>query len=402
MAKYSYQAVNSIGKVENGKIDASNEIEARVKLKAINLTITQLSEVRALQQKQTTSTKKVKSKDLQIFTRQFSTLINAGIPIVDAMKMLGESGHNPVLKEAINTVRESIESGKRLGDAMAQFPGVFDRLYVNMIRAGEEAGILDGILDRLAIYLEKSQKIRNQVKGALVYPIAIVFVAILVIVGMLVFIIPKFEEMYNNAGKKLPGLTQIVINISQFLIHKFHILLIGIFGIVYLIYMFANTPEGKKELDRIFIRVPVFGDLIQKSSIARMSRTLATLLSSGVNVIDTLEIAARTSGNAVIEDALVRAKEAVTEGRPLASPLAKEKMIPEMVTQMIAIGEKSGMMDAMFAKIADFYEDDVEVAVKAMTSLIEPILMVGLGGTIAFIILAMYLPIFDMANLSSK
>lgn len=401
MPKFFYQAKDAGGQVQTGQMDGADETEIRVKLKAKNLT-----PIRVVTQSPS-STKapdtgffapKASSRDLQIFTRQLSTLVNAGIPVVDSLKMLGEGKRNPVLKDAANRVREAIESGKRLGDAMASQGHVFDRLYVNMVRAGEEAGIMDSILERLAVYMEKSEKIKKQIKSAMFYPVGVIFVAALVVTGILVFVIPKFQDLYSKSGKELPALTQMVIQMSHFLINKWYIAAAVMIGVPWMIVSWTKTPEGKEVLDRTLIRMPVFGELIQKSSVARMSRTLSTLLSSGVSVIDALDIAARTAGNRVIEEALIRSKESVTGGRPLAAPLAKEPMIPEMVSQMIRIGEQSGTMDVMFAKIADFYEDDVENAVKASMSLIEPVLMVVLGGVIAVLVMAMYLPIFDLAS----
>jgi type IV pilus assembly protein PilC len=398
MAKFNYQARTATGQITNGSIDASDESEARVKIRAKNMVPLRVSGMGPAGYKKAPVVR-VSSRELQIFTRQLSTLVNAGIPIVDSLRMLGEGGRKDVLKDVAVKVRIGIESGRRLSDSLANFPGIFDRLYVNMVHAGEEAGILDGILNRLAIYMEKSEKIKKQVQGALVYPIAVVIIAILVISGIMVFIIPKFQELYTNSGKALPLLTQMVVNASQFMIHKYYVIFGVLLGGGFAFAQYARSPGGKDELDRILIRLPVAGELVQKSSLARMARTLSTLLTSGVSVINALEIASRTSGNRVIEEALIRAKESVTAGRPLATPLQREKMIPEMVIQMIAIGEKSGTMDVMFGKIADFYEDDIENAVRAMTSLIEPILMVGLGGAVAILVIAMYLPIFDMASL---
>ena len=401
MPKFFYQAKDAGGQVQTGQMDGADETEIRVKLKAKNLTpirvVTQNpSSVRAPQAG--FFAPKASSRDLQIFTRQLSTLVNAGIPVVDSLKMLGEGKRNPVLKDAANRVREAIEGGKRLGDAMASQGHVFDRLYVNMVRAGEEAGIMDSILERLAVYMEKSEKIKKQIKSAMFYPVGVIFVAALVVTGILVFVIPKFQDLYSKSGKELPALTQMVIHMSHFLINKWYIAGAVMIGVPWMIVAWTKTPEGKEVIDRTLIRMPVFGELIQKSSVARMSRTLSTLLSSGVSVIDALDIAARTAGNRVIEEALIRSKESVTGGRALAAPLAKEPMIPEMVSQMIRIGEQSGTMDVMFAKIADFYEDDVENAVKASMSLIEPVLMVVLGGVIAVLVMAMYLPIFDLAS----
>lgn len=404
MARYQFQARNAVGKIQLGQVEAGSESEAVLKIKSQNLMPLKIivapqsggagASVAGL------FTPRVPSKDLQIFTRQFSTLINAGIPVVDSLRILSEGKRNLLLKEAAAKVKTSIEGGRRLGDAMSTMPLVFDKFYVNMVRAGEEAGILDNILNRLAIYLEKSEKIKKQVTGAMVYPSAIIIVAGLVITGILVFIIPKFQELYSASGKALPAITQMVVDLSHFLVTKWYIVIGGLFVTPYGLITYYRTDEGKTVFDRIFIRAPVIGDLVQKSSIARMSRTLSTLLSSGVGVVEALDIAAKTAGNKVIEDALFRSKESVIAGKPLAAPLGKEKNIPDMVVQMIAIGEESGQMDVMLGKIADFYEDDVENAVKAMTSLIEPLLMVFLGGSIAVLVTAMYLPIFDLANVT--
>lgn len=404
MPKFMYQAKNAAGKIQMGQLEANSEDEARSRIKGQNMVPLRViiaggvPKVKPKGGGFTLFTPKVSSKELQIFTRQFSTLINAGIPVVDSLKLLSEGKRNIVLKEAVSKVKSSIEGGKRLGDAMAASPHVFDRFFINMVRAGEEAGILDNILLRLSVYLEKSEKIKKQVTSALFYPAAIIFVAIIVITGILIFVIPKFQELYAGSGQELPAITQMVVHISDLFRTKWYVVIAAMIGIPYGFFAWYGTTEGKDTCDRIFIQVPVFGDLIQKSSVARMTRTLSTLLSSGVSVIEALEIASKTAGNKVIEDALIRSKESVTQGRPLATPLVKEKAIPDMVTQMIAIGEQSGTLDTMLSKIADFYEDDVENAVKAMTSLIEPILMVFLGGSIAVLVSAMYLPIFNMAD----
>ncbi len=405
MARYLFQARNAAGKVQTGQLEAADEADLRQKLKSQNMVPLRIVQAPAPKGSVAGAAgslfggpKKANTKDLQIFTRQFSTLINAGIPVVDALKLLGDGKRDPTLKEAAQKVRTQIEAGKRLGDAMGTMPHIFDRFYVNMVRAGEEAGILDGILMRLSTYMEKAEKIKKQVVGALVYPAAIIVVAVIVIVGILIFVIPKFQEMFSSAGKELPAITQVVVNMSQFLIQKWYLVPVLAIGIPYATFTWYQTPEGRDTFDRIIIRIPLFGELIQKSAVAKLSRTLSTLLSSGVSVMEALDIAAKTAGNAVIEEALIRSKESVMSGRSLAQPLSKEPMIPDMVAQMIAIGEQSGTLDTMLGKIADFYEDDVENAVKALTSMIEPLLMIFLGGTIAVLVLAMYLPIFDMAN----
>jgi type IV pilus assembly protein PilC len=408
MAKYAYQAKNKTGQLSQGEIDGLNETEVRIKLRAMGLEASRViskSQIGAAAARKAAPSggmnlfrPRVKGKDLQVFTRQFATLINAGIPVVDALKILSEGMRPGPLKDAASKVKSSIENGRRLAEAMSQHPYVFDRLYCNMIQAGEEAGIMDGILARLAQYIEKSEKIRGQVKGAMVYPGVIIAVACMVITGILVFIMPKFEQFFAAAGKAPPALTQMVVNISHSMVNQWYVYLGVLIGVPVLFMQWAATPSGKESLDRFLIYAPIFGDVIQKSALARLTRTLSTLLSSGVGVIEAIEIAAKTAGNSVVESALLRARNGVMQGRPFAGPLTKEKVIPDMVVQMIAIGEQSGTMDIMLGKIADFYEDEVENAVKAMTSLIEPLLMVVLGGAIAFLVIAMYLPVFNMAD----
>lgn len=409
MPRFSYTAKNMAGQTLNGELEAANENEARVRLRAQQLIPIRLAKsgggARGVAKKGGGGgglglfAPKVKTKDLQIFTRQFATLINAGIPVVDALKILSEGLRPGLLRDASAKVKSSIENGKRLADSMASTSGVFDKLYVNMIQAGEEAGILDSILNRLAVYMEKSEKIKGQVKGAMVYPAVILVVAGLVISGILVFIIPKFNEFYSSAGKAPPALTQMVVALSNSLVQKWYMYIGTAIAIPYGLMYYLDTPEGKQNFDSFVLKVPVVGEVALKSSIARLSRTLSTLLSSGVGLIDAIDIAARTSGNGVIEAILIKSKESVTQGRSFSAPLGKEKVIPEMVVQMIAIGEQSGTMDVMLGKIADFYEDEVETSVKAMTSLIEPLMMVFLGGIIAVLVIAMYLPIFSMGDI---
>ncbi len=403
MAKFQYQAKNASGQLVQGEIEAAHQQEAIIRLRA-----QQLLPVRLVQtgggarpgvgKNTSLFAARVNGKDLQVFTRQFATLINAGIPVVDSLKILSEGLRPGLLKEASAQVKSSIESGRRLADSMAQVPTVFDKLYVNMIQAGEEAGILDGILQRLAIYMEKSEKLKSQVKGAMVYPAVIIAVAFVVITGILVFIIPKFMEFFTSAGKEPPALTQMVVNLSNSLVNHWLLYLsVAILGPIAFI-QWLKTDSGKDTFDRFVMKAPIFGEVIQKSAIARLTRTLSTLLGSGVGLISAIEISAKTSGNIVIEQSLLRCKESVTQGRTFASPLSKEKAFPDMVVQMISIGEQSGTLDIMLGKIADFYEDEVETAVKAMTSLLEPLLMVVLGGIIAVLVIAMYLPIFNMAD----
>ena len=405
MAIYNYLARSINGKMSRGIIEARDEADAKIKLRARQLIPTKLD----LNSKKKGGSElenfingflapKIKSKELQIFTRQFATLINSGIPISDAIRILSEGSINAVLKEALVQIRASIEVGKRLSDSMEQHPKVFDRLYCNLIRAGEEAGILDTILTRLSTYIEKNEKIKNQVKGALIMPSVITGVAIIVVSGIIFFIIPKFQEFYAGSGKPLPALTMMIVGLSKFMRGNWAMIIISGVGSVIGLMSYLNTTDGQRKFDEIIINAPLFGDMVQKASVARMSRTLSTLLSSGIGLIEAIEIAARTSGNSVIERALLACKESVTNGKPFHQPLARQKEIPHMVSQMVAIGEQSGAIDTMLSKIADFYEDEVENSVKAMTSLIEPLLMVVLGGIIAVIMVAMYLPIFGLSD----
>lgn len=408
MAKYQFQARSLSGKIQTGYIDAKDEPEAKVRLRAKQLMPMTLKVVTNAPGSKKSSqdigalgaifAPKVKTKDLQIFTRQFATLINSGIPIVDALKILSESTSDQLIKEAIIQIKASIETGKKLSDSMKAYPRVFDDLYCNMIKAGEEAGIIDVILIRLSVYSEKNEKIKNQIKSAMTMPLVIVFAAVAVISGIILFIIPKFQELYKSSGKELPGLTQLLINASDGLRNHW-LSIIGMIAVsAYFIISYFATKEGRQALDKFLINAPVIGDVVQKSSVARLSRTMSTLLSSGISMLESIDIAANTAGNHVIEEALKSCKESISVGRPFHLPLSRQKEIPQMVSQMVAIGEQTGALDAMLGKIADFYEDEVENSVRAMTSLIEPILMIVLGGAIGFILIAMYLPIFQMGD----
>lgn len=407
MAKYQFQARSLSGKIQTGYIDAKDEPEAKVRLRAKQLMPMTLKVVASGPTKaagQEISAlgaifePKVKTKDLQIFTRQFATLINSGIPIVDALKILSESTSDKMIKEAVIQVKASIETGRKLSDSMKAYPRVFNDLYCNMIRAGEEAGIIDVILNRLSVYSEKNEKIKNQIKSAMTMPVVIVFAAIIVITGIIVFIIPKFQELYKSSGKELPGLTQMLINFSEALRNHWMGIIAVLAVAAYFIATFFATKEGRQIMDKFLINAPIIGDVVQKSSVARLSRTMSTLLASGVSMLEAIDIAADTAGNCVIEQALKSCKESISVGRPFHLPLSRQKEIPQMVSQMVAIGEQTGALDAMLGKIADFYEDEVENSIRAMTSLIEPLLMIVLGGAIGFILIAMYLPVFQLGD----
>ncbi len=404
MAKFLYQAKSLTGGMKSGVVDAANEMEARVKIKSMKMDPVKIISAGGAPSAKSVGdlsffkATKITPKELQVFTRQLSTLINAGIPVVDALRILIDGSRAGVMKDALTKVKSDIETGKRLSTALASHPKIFDRLYCNLVEAGEEAGILDQILNRLSIYIEKNQKIKSQVKGAMVMPIVIISFAVLVITGILLFVIPKLREVFEAGGQKLPALTQMVINLSDSIQTNWYIYLGFSVGVPYALITYINTDEGKKVFDHLIVKAPLFGTLVLRSAVARMTRTLSTLLGSGVGLIESIEIAARTSGNYAIEEALLRTKEQVLQGKAFAVPLAKEKLIPEMVTQMVGIGEQSGSVDQMLGKIADFYEDEVENAVKGLTSMIEPIMMVFLGGAIAVLVVAMYLPVFSLGD----
>lgn len=402
MPTYKFQAKAEDGRVVRGELDAGNEAEARVRLRAQRLTPIRVGQDIAIagEQKKISmfSKSSVSSKDLQVFTRQFSVLVSAGVPIVQSLDAMARGARSPGLTTTLMKVTGDVERGRRLADAMANQPIVFDRLYVNLVRAGEESGSLDVVLNRLAEYIEKSVKLKGKILAALWYPAIIILVAIIVICIIMVFVVPKIASMFKDNGQQLPFLTQMVINVSNFCQHQWYLLVAFLVGVPVMCKMYYESADGRKNIDAILLEVPIFGTLIQRGAIARFSRTLATLLSSGVRIIDALEISSATTGNWVLESGLVNAKNSISKGRSLAEPLGAMPYFPKMVTQMIAIGEATGNLDQMLNKIADFYEDEVENATAAMTSMIEPILMVVLGGIIAVIVIAMYLPLFNLAG----
>ncbi len=402
MATFEFQAKAEDGRIVRGELQASNEAEARIRMRAQHLTPLRITSKKSGGEfdfrKLALFADSVSLKDLQVFTRQFAVLVSAGVPIVQSLEAMSRGARSVAMTNVLRGVCADVEKGKRLGDALSTRPAVFDRLYINLVRAGEEGGVLEAVLNRLASYIETSVKLRAKVKAALFYPMAILVVAIIVISFIMVFVVPKMSEMFMKSGQELPGLTVMVVNISVFFQHYWYVIIAAMIAIPLGIKMYYDTPDGRKVCDAIFIEVPVFGDLIKKSAIARFSRTLSTLLASGVRIIDALEISSATTGNWMIEKALLETKDAVSRGKTLAEPLAKIPYFPNMVTQMISIGEQTGNIDQMLSKVADFYEDEVENATDAMTSLMEPLLMVVLGGIIAVIVVAMYLPIFNLAN----
>ncbi len=342
----------------------------------------------------------VKDKDLVVFTRQFATMIGAGLPLVQAMEILSQQTENKAFAKIIGDIKSDVEGGSTFADALKKYPRIFSELYANMVAAGETGGILDTILIRLATYIEKAQSLKRKVKGAMVYPAVVISVAILVIIVIMVFVVPTFSKMFAQLGGQLPAPTQLIINMSQFLGGTGGlVVLAAVIGTIVSITQFRRTEPGRKVTDRIILTLPIVGVLFKKVAVAKFTRTLGTLISSGVPILDGLTITAKTAGNKVIEKAVMGVRQGVSEGQTVAEPLSHAKVFPPMVTQMIAVGESTGALDNMLDKIADFYDDEVDIAVGALTSMIEPMLMVFLGGSVGFIVVAMYLPIFKLITI---
>jgi type IV pilus assembly protein PilC len=341
---------------------------------------------------------KVTTRDLVIFTRQFATMIDAGLPLVQCLDILGKQQDNKTFKKILVQVKEDVESGSTFADALKKHPKAFDELYVNLVAAGEIGGILDTILNRLAAYIEKALKLKKQVKSAMTYPATIIGIATVVISVILVFVIPSFEKMFADFGGELPMPTQVVINLSNFIQSYIFVIIGGIFGTVWLLKRIYKTPQGRLRMDQLALRLPIMGVLVRKVAVAKFTRTLGTMISSGVPILDGLDIVAKTAGNKVVENAIYHVAKSISEGKTIAEPLEKSGVFPPMVCQMIAVGEQSGSIDTMLNKIADFYDDEVDDAVGNLTAMMEPLLMLFLGTTVGGLVIAMYLPIFKLAG----
>jgi type IV pilus assembly protein PilC len=342
--------------------------------------------------------KKVTTRDLVIFTRQFATMIDAGLPLVQCLDILGKQQDNKTFKQILLKVKEDVESGSTFADALKRHPKAFGELYVNLVAAGEVGGILDTILNRLAVYIEKALKLKKKVKSAMTYPATIVGIAVIVIAVILIFVIPSFEKMFQDFGGELPGPTQFVISLSN-LIQRYILVFIGAFFLgSWLFRRYYRTSAGRLQMDALFLRLPIVGILIRKVAVAKFSRTLGTMISSGVPILDGLDIVARTAGNKIVENAIYRVRQSISEGKTIAEPLEQSGVFPPMVCQMIAVGEQSGAIDIMLNKIADFYDDEVDDAVGNLTAMMEPLLMLFLGTTVGGLVIAMYLPIFKLAG----
>jgi type IV pilus assembly protein PilC len=389
------------GTVESGEISAASREEVISQLRRRNIIATVVRPKEAKKSwKDISFGGGVKDKDIVVFTRQFATMIDAGLPLVQALDILSTQVENKFLGRTLTAIKNDVESGSTYADALRKHPKAFTDLYANMVAAGESGGILDTILNRLAAYIEKSMKLKKKVKGAMVYPIVVSSIAVLVIAIIMIFVVPTFSKMFTQLGGKLPMPTQIIINMSHFLAGWGGLMLLG--GIIVASVAFVQirkNEKGRTATDRIFLRLPIFGMILRKVAVAKFTRTLSTLIGSGVPILDGLEITAKTAGNKVIEYAVMEVRAAVSEGKTLAEPLMKSKVFPPMVTHMIAVGESTGALDVMLSKIADFYDDEVDNAVANLTSMMEPMLMVFLGGSVGFIVVAMYLPIFKLITL---
>jgi type IV pilus assembly protein PilC len=398
MAEWVWEARSAGGEVRKGTMEADtadavhnrlraqklNPVKVRKKPKELNLTIGS----------------PVKEKELVVFTRQFATMIDAGLPLVQCLEILSSQGENKAFNNILKDVKNFVEEGGTFSEGLRRHPKVFDELFVNLIAAGEMGGILDTILQRLAVYIEKRVKLKRQVRGAMVYPSAVMLVAIAVLIVMMVWVIPSFQQMFKDFGgeEALPALTQFVIDISEGFLSAGLWIFLGVVGLIAAVVLSYRNPKGKRVWHRMFLTAPILGPVMRKIAVARFTRTMGTLLSSGVNLLDALNIVGKSAGNVIVEDAIKRTADRIREGRTMAEPLMETRVFPPMVVQMIGVGEQTGALDQMLSKIADFYEEEVDVAVAALTSLLEPLMMVFIGGIVGFILIAMYLPIFEIAG----
>jgi len=401
MAVFKWEGKTRTGTIRKGKMEApdNQSVVAALRKQQI-MPIRVRSQAKGLQIKLPIGNT-VGEKDIVVFTRQLATMIDAGLPLVQCLEILGAQAEKAKFKEVIISVKEDVEKGSTFAEALERHPLVFNELFTNLIMAGEVGGLLDVILNRLSSYIEKAMKLKKRVKSAMVYPAAIVGVSVLVVVVLLVFVIPVFQRMFADFGAALPAPTQMVVSLSEFLRGNILFVIAGVIVAAYLLKRFYRTEKGRMMIDRIFLRLPVFGDLIRKVAVARFTRTLGTLVSSGVPILDGLNITAKASGNRVIEDAIKKARVSISEGKTIAGPLGESEVFPPMVIQMISVGETTGALDSMLSKIADFYDEEVDNTVGALTSLLEPMMMVFLGLLIGGLMVAMYLPIFKMASVIS-
>jgi type IV pilus assembly protein PilC len=398
MAEFVWEARARTGELRKGSMEAESEDAVNQRLRAQQLQPTRVKKKsKALSIQIGTG---VGHKDLVTFTRLFATMIDAGLPIVQCLDILQGQTDNKFFGAILRDVKSSVEQGATFSDSLRRHPKVFDHLYVNLVQAGEVGGILDTILSRLAVYIEKAMKLRRQVRGAMVYPSIVIVVFVGVLAILLGFVIPGFQTMFKDFGSKdeLPALTRGVMAVSSFFVSNLIWIFLGLTAVIVGVAYTIRTPAGRKAFHRLLLQLPVIGPVLRKIAVARFTRTLGTLLASGVPILDALEIVAKTAGNVIVEEAIMYARARISEGKNMAQPLMETNVFPSMVVQMVGVGEQTGALDTMLNKIADFYEEEVDIAVAALTSLIEPALMVGIGGTVGVVLIAMYLPIFSLAG----
>lgn len=405
MAIYVWEGKDSAGKTVKGEMNAKDTQEVFNKLRGQQIVpnmkkIAEKGSGMNMEIKIPGFGAKIKGKDVVIFTRQLATMIDAGLPLVQGLNILGSSAENPLLKKVLLEVKASIETGMTLADGLKKHPKVFDELYTNMIRAGEEGGILDVILERLSLQLEKTMKLKREVKSAMIYPAVVISAAAIVTSVLLIFVIPTFGEMFSGMGQELPLPTQIVLGMSHFFVANWYLIFGGIGLFLFSFAKFSATERGKEVIHPIGLKLPVFGNIIRKVAVARFTRTLGTMISSGVPILDALLVCSKTAGNKVVEKEIQLVRVSISEGRSMVEPLKDSDVFPEMVTSMIGVGESTGALDAMLQKIAEFYEDEVDTAVNSMKQLIEPLMILMLGVIIGGLVIAMYLPIFKLGALA--
>ena len=401
MANFTYKALDQRGTAASGEIEGDSKAAAAAALRNRGLTVLDMNEAKKGLHMDLDFMTRIKAKDLTVFSRQFATMVSSGLSMLRCLYVLEEQTPNKKFAKVIGAIKNDVEAGIALSDALEKHPAVFSKLYVSMVRAGEIGGILDEVLNRVATQLEKEDSIRRAVKSAMVYPIMIGSFAILVMIGMVMFLIPLFASMYKDLGDaKLPMLTQIMINVSNAIKGYWFIVLPAIILIIWLLRRFKRSDRGRELWDRFKLHIPMgIGEIVRKLAVARFSRTLGTLVTSGVPILQALDITGQAAGNVVIEKAMKEVQQSVKEGQSITGPLEKISVFPAMVTQMISVGEETGSLDAMLNKIADFYEDEVNASVKSLTSILEPILMLGVGALVGLVVISMYLPIFNMMNL---
>ncbi|HNT68877.1 MAG TPA: type II secretion system F family protein [Syntrophorhabdaceae bacterium] len=398
MPLYEWEGKTISGTTRKGSTKASSEDALRSTLRKDGVIVTKFAEKKEEKKEKYNPKAKVPMLQIVIFTRQLSTMITSGLPLVQSLEILGAQIEDVNLRGIVREIKEKIEGGSRFADALKDYPQCFDQLFVNLVVAGEEGGLLDGVLQRLSVYMEKSEKLKSKVKSAMIYPISIVVVAIGVVFVLLIFVIPVFETMFKDMGATLPMPTQIVVNLSRAVKGGIVYIIVAVVGIFYAFKKYYQSKGGRKTIDRLVLKLPIFGVLTIKASVARVTRTLATLLSSGVAILESLDIVAKVAGNKIVEEALVVAKERISEGRSMSEPLEQAGIFPPMVVQMVQVGESTGALDNMLNKIADFYEDDVDNLVTNMTALMEPMIMAFLGVILGGLVVAMYLPIFKLGT----